>query len=136
MNKIILASHSNLAKGMYDTLKFFDAAIDERVFYICAYEDGLDFEQVLTEKISAINEKDILIFTDIMGGSVNQAAVKLSQIYPVHVVAGMNLPLILSIIFSGKIIHEDNIEEHISLSKEQILYMNGYMKSMMEPDKF
>lgn len=132
MNRIILASHSNLAKGMYDSLKFFNNDIEGMVSYICAYEDGLNFENTLREALDSIKEDHILIFTDIIGGSINQTAVKLLGSYPIHVISGMNLPMLLSVVFAPEEINDKNIDAYIVQGQDQIVYMNKYMADLNE----
>ena len=75
MRKILIASHSELAEGMKQTLKFF-AGNQIDVSAICAYVD----EESLQSKLDAFFEKvsdedEVLIFTDLLGGSVNQAII-------------------------------------------------------------
>lgn len=132
MNRIILASHSNLAKGMYDSLKFFNNDIEDSISYICAYEDGLNFENTLRETLDHIDGENILVFTDIIGGSINQTAVKFLKSYPIHVISGMNLPMLLSVVFAPEEINDKNIGAYITQGKDQIVYMNPYMADLDE----
>jgi len=68
----IIASHSRLASGMADTIRFFAGDVVE-LTSLDAYLDNRPIEEQVKRLVEAVPEDDeTLIFTDILSGSVNQ----------------------------------------------------------------
>jgi fructoselysine/glucoselysine PTS system EIIA component len=129
MNQIILASHGNLAKGMKDTLNMI-IGDTESVKAFSSYRDedaniGLLIEEHLKE---IYNQGKVYILTDIFGGSVNNEVMNLIRKYPdVNLIAGMNLPLVISIATNDEI-SEELLEEFIRESQGAIVNCNCLLK--------
>lgn len=78
----VIASHTKLAAGMADTLKFF-VTKDIDLIVLTAYVDNKPIDAQVKNIFSNISAEDeIIILTDIMGGSVNQQF--FSYIYRPH----------------------------------------------------
>lgn len=125
MLRIVLASHHNLAKGMKETLEFLTAK--ENIYAINAYVDESDIDDQILEIFSTFDTQDkVIIFTDMLGGSVNQ------KFYPKmndhsFLVCGMNLPLILGCsLMDEETIDANMIEMLVEEAKTQIIFMNTY----------
>ncbi len=138
MTKVILASHHRLADGMKDTL---DYILPEhcQVQAISAYLQNVPVEEELTAALSDINPEDqVLIFTDMMGGSVNQACLPHILNNPnVHLIAGMNLPVVLALVLkagAGQLTSQDIVNE-IENAKEQIIYVNERLAANDEDEE-
>ena len=101
MVNVILMSHGRLCEGMLDTLKIFTAD-PHRIQTLPLYtEDAAeDPEQALKSMLSQIGDQETtLIFTDILWGSVNQKVwVLAGEAQNIHIITGMNLPVILELI--------------------------------------
>jgi fructoselysine and glucoselysine-specific PTS system IIA component len=97
--KIVLASHSNLALGMKDTVELIMGR-QEQMSAIAAYvDDAISFKDQLAETIAPFQTEKILFITDLLGGSVNNLVsglVKENDHY--FLITGMNLPLILELL--------------------------------------
>ena len=107
MRKIILASHHLMAHGLKDTIQYVMPDLDQ-IETICAYMDNQPVEQQFKDVLGEINEQDeYLIFTDMLGGSVNQEAVKYLNYPNVYVVTGMSLPIVLSVVLRLKFPSDD-----------------------------
>jgi fructoselysine and glucoselysine-specific PTS system IIA component len=139
MVQIILASHGNLAKGMKDTLNM----IIGDVSMIEAFSSYRDEDVNTRNAIEAIikenyDKRDIFILTDILGGSVNTEIMSLIKEYPkMHVLSGMNLPLVISIATQAGEISESLLQEIIAESRQWIVDCNRLLneyKSMQEED--
>ena len=136
MRKILIASHSELAEGMKLTLKFF-AGNQIDVSAICAYVD----EESLQSKLDAFFEKvsdedEVLIFTDLLGGSVNQAMLSYLNRSHVHVITGVFLSIILELIFKeGTYLTKEEIQAALKKTKKGIVYMNDYTVDIHDIDE-
>ncbi|MFW2490167.1 PTS fructose transporter subunit IIA [Clostridium chromiireducens] len=139
MVQIILVSHGNLAKGMKDTL---DMIIGD-VSMVEAFSSYRDEDVNTRESIEAIikenyDKKDIYILTDILGGSVNTEIMSLINNYPkIHVLTGMNLPLVISLVTQVGEISESLLQDIIEESKQGIVDCTKLLnecKNMQEED--
>lgn len=133
MRKIVLASHHLFADGLKDTIQYVMSTLTN-IEAVSAYMDNVPVEEQLKNALGEINEDDeYIIFTDMLGGSVNQEAVKYLQYPNVYVITGMNLPIVLSIVLSlssYEKVDEDVIRSSIEDAKSQIVYVNDVMKNM------
>lgn len=123
MKKIVIASHHKLAFGMKKTVEFLTGFTD--IYELSAYIDNGDIREQVKEIMDDVKEEDeVFVFTDILGGSVTQ------NFFPycsdkVHVICGMNLPIILTVISElDEDIKKDDIYRMIEESRESIVYVN------------
>lgn len=138
MVKIILASHHRMAEGLKDTLDYI-LPVHEPVKAISAYLTNDPVDKELNEALSdAAPEDQVLIFTDMMGGSVNQACFPLIAGNPnIHVIAGMNLPIVLSLTLKAAAgsISPEEISSTIEECKEQMIYVNQALQASGEDEE-
>ncbi|ABR36669.1 MULTISPECIES: PTS sugar transporter subunit IIA [Clostridium] len=139
MIQIILASHGDLAKGMKDTLGMIIGDVS-MVEAFSSYRNeevnvGEIVEKIVREKYI---EADIFIFTDILGGSVNTEMMSLIKEYPkIHVISGMNLPIIISVATQANEISESLLQQIIEESQQGIVDCNKLLnecKNIKEED--
>ncbi len=123
MNQIIIAAHSKLAKGILDAISFFKPGINN-VETINAYIDDTDFEEDFIKMIEKYKDKNIIVLTDLIGGSINQIAFKNLRNYKYQLISGVNLPLALEIVFATEDIDDEFIENAIKNAQKEICYMN------------
>ncbi len=130
MYKILLTSHGNLCVGMLETIRFFSENANQITaipFYIG--DQVFDEQKALDDYINQIRKEDVVVvLTDICWGSVNQKLyAKVNEMANVHLITGMNLPLVLELITMD----EDDINPQSILKKVEdcqgsIVYMNNY----------
>ena len=98
MKKIIIATHHYLAKGFKDTLEYIVPNTVE-VIDINAYIDNISIESQILKSLKGFSkDEQIFVFTDLLGGSVNQEFVKQLSGSKIELITGMNFPLIITII--------------------------------------
>lgn len=105
MNKIILASHGEFSQGLKQTASMI-IGDEGNIFALSAFRDEDEpIKNQVEHLLEVIGYEDVYLLTDIFGGSVNNDLLTLQQQYPeLHLVAGMNLSLVISIATqSGKI---------------------------------
>lgn len=122
MRKIVLASHGRLAEGMLDSLGMI-AGRQEGVSALCAYtDDAPDFTVALSGLVEGLGEGDeLVIVTDVLGGSVNNEASQFRDVPGVYVVTGMNLGLVLSLALGDAPTTAQLIEECLVTAKSQLM---------------
>lgn len=125
MRYILLASHAYLAEGMKSSVEMVTGK-QENLRAVCAYtEETPDFKAYLENVIDGLQSGDeLVIVTDVLGGSVNNEASQFGSRPNVHVVAGMNLALVLNLVINGQADTRTLIEDSICAAREQIMYMN------------
>lgn len=113
MKHYIIASHKHLGEGFYSAVKAIVGDVDS-VHIISAYVDHHDLTQEIMMCLEGIPlEDDLVVMTDIYGGSVNTEFMKLLGSRDFHLIAGVNLALIISIMveIQGPITREELIEK-------------------------
>ncbi len=137
MTKILLASHMQMAGGLKNTLNYICPDHDD-IMVLNAYEKNVPVEEELAALLSTVgDDDDCLIFTDLLGGSVNQAAaIQIAGKPNFHLIAGMNLPLVLSLILTCKNgVDPDAIRMAIEEARSQMVYVNDVLFGNQDEDE-
>lgn len=119
--KYIIATHGTLAKGYLETLRMF--VNEENIYAICAYSiKGDNVENDLNDiTCSFLKDEQIIVFTDLFGGSVTQKMIKYFDGWNSKIYAGINLPFILEVILRGEDINSIEIDGIINEAKNQLI---------------
>lgn len=129
--KIILVSHGKLAKGMKDTVEMI-AGQQENLEAYEAYENGTSddsFINDLKNSLASSKNDDVIVVTDVLGGSVNNEATQLLKDHPnLTILTGMNLPLIITLVTTvNSGISDEKLSEAIDEGKKGVLSVNKLM---------
>ena len=133
MNRFIIATHSTLAEGFWNALKFFNQDIGNVEFLNC-YVETNEVEKELRERLEQYPDDKLIVLTDIAGGSVNQTASKLMKEYSFHLITGINLGLLLELVFTGDELSDEMIAASVSQAQSQMIYMNRAAASEADDD--
>jgi mannose/fructose-specific phosphotransferase system component IIA len=124
--KFLIATHGAFAKGIKSSLDIIVGEMDN-VFLIQAYlDESKPVEEELGFVLETITDADeLIIFTDLLGGSVNNIMLRNALHGNVHIVSGFNLPLLLEVLLGDADSPvTELIENAISNAKEQMVYVN------------
>ncbi|EOH98413.1 hypothetical protein UAY_02370 [Enterococcus moraviensis ATCC BAA-383] len=135
--KIILATHGNFAEGIRTSLELI-CGKSVNVEVICAYmKEDFDLSQTIETIIFENQKNELLVITDIFGGSVNNEFFKYVEQPNVHLVSGLNLSLLIELYTQLETTSdlEKLIRQAISTSKETIQYCNA-LKAKEEEEEF
>ena len=133
MNKIVLASHGDLAQGMRQTAEMI-IGTSENIYALSAFRDedepiGVQMERLLEK----IGYEDVYLLTDIFGGSVNNDLLAIQQAHPeVTLVAGMNLPLVISVATQFQQIDEELLAHLIKESQQGMINCKQLLKQQIQ----
>lgn len=136
MRHIILASHGTFSRGIYNSVQII-LGEQENVHVIQAYvEEGQDVNDLITNTLKDIPaEDDIIVCTDVFGGSVNNEWMKRLNRKNLHLITGMNLGLLMNV-FMRK--DEDDLENMIRQSiqeaKDGVVYCNDLLSDEDEEE--
>lgn len=131
MKKIIIASHQYLAQGLKSTLEYIVPNTVE-VIDINAYIENISVEnQILTSLEQCNEEEQIFVFTDLLGGSVNQGFIEKITKYNIELIAGANLPIIMTIVLKlgEQDLTKDEIRVAIEEARDQLVYVNDLLST-------
>ena len=125
MRKILLATHGDFAAGILNAAELILGKI-ENVQVLCAYLDPTEnFSEKAKTVVSSIAEGDeMIVVTDIFGGSVNNEFIKYLDHQGMYLISGLNLPLLIELVLSQENDTEKMISEIISQMSKQICYCN------------
>lgn len=125
--KYIIASHGDYANGLYSAIKKI-AGDNSNIFTINAYTDEETLESKVSEIINTRETQNWIIFTDLLGGSVNQYMMKNLMSKEIRVISGINLYLILAIIqLEENNDLDEHIRERINNARGQMCYINSLL---------
>jgi len=126
MRKFLIAAHGSFSSGIKSSLDIIIGKT-ENVFIIDAYVNG---NKSIEDELNAILGKvqaddELIVFSDLMGGSITNQILRSGLRENVHVVSGMNLPLLIDIMLADADTPvKDVIENAISIAREQVVYVN------------
>lgn len=133
MRHVILASHHRFAEGLKDTLEFIGGV--ENVTAVSAYVDESPLDETVRRLFSEIPPEDeVLILTDIMQGSVNQAFAPYISDH-VFLVAGVNVACCLELTLETGPLTPEIIRATISQACQQMVFMNECQVEDCEDDE-
>lgn len=124
MNKILILSHGELAKGIESSLDIFSVN-KEKIEFFSAYTDDTDpMIQIDASVQEHIQEGNVIILTDLFGGSLTRFCLeKYHDNERVHIISGYNLALVMSLAMEKEAISQEKIEESIKQAQDDMKYV-------------
>ena len=113
MKQILIATHGKMASGIRYTAELIVGQLAE-ITTIDAYvtpEDNV--EEQFKEFFEKHKEDRIIVFTDLMGGSVNQKLMEYAKQDNVTLVTGTNLPVLMQVMLADDDVSDEEIETYI-----------------------
>lgn len=138
MRQIILASHGKMASGLAHTLQLI-AGTSAPIHSLDAYSTNTPVADEVAAVLEPIGDDiELVILTDLIGGSVNQEFSKIIATRPrTTLISGMNLPLALSIALlpGDSPLDEATIRRCIADAQQGITYVNALDTSAGDDDE-
>ena len=131
MRKFLIATHGTFSSGIKSSLDIIIGQTDN-VFIIDAYVDGnKSIEDALISILKNVEASDeLVVFSDLLGGSITNQVLRYALKENVHVVSGINLPLLIDVLLADADAPIDKvIEQAIANAKDQIVYVNKLISS-------
>ena len=134
MNKILIASHGHLASGIQSSIGIL-TGLESKVSVIDAYVDEHNYVLDIRKFIEELNGETGIIFTDLVGGSVNQKVILEAEKHPnILIVFGVNLPVVLSVILDVRPITREVLEEIVKSSQVEIVDLKDDGEDISDED--
>lgn len=128
MRKFLIMSHGDMSSGIKSTLNMLLGKRDDVITKSAYISDNeLSIESEIQNILSKFNDNDeLIIFTDLFGGSVNNEAMKFIKDSRVKIIAGMNIPLIIEVLSNSDSSNDINdvIRDAVNLARESIIFCN------------
>lgn len=101
MKKILMATHLGFAKGILETLELI-VGNQGSAEAMCVYtKECPDITRAVNEYMEKLLPGDeVIVITDIYGGSVNNEYMKHISRPGFHLIAGLNLPLLIELVMN------------------------------------
>ena len=120
MKQILIATHGKMASGIRYTAELIVGKLAE-ITTIDAYVTPEDNVEEQFRTFFAEHENDrIIVFTDLMGGSVNQKLMEYAKKDNVSLITGTNLPVLIQVMLAGDDVTEEEIEEYIEEARSEL----------------
>lgn len=129
MRRYVIATHGHMASGIRSTLEII-VGPQENLICIDAYTEECpdplpEFEKIL----NGYPEDEIVIMTDMFGGSVNNNAMALLGRSNVHVITGISLATVISVIMSDP---EEETKNCLNAAVEEAKNMMMYCEQVQD----
>ena len=124
--KFLIATHGAFAEGVKSSLDMIIGPTDN-VFLIQAYlQENKPLDAEIERLLQTEGEPtEWVVFSDLLGGSVNNQVLRYALWPNVHVVSGFNLPLLIEIVMSDPASPvQEVIENALVAAREQMVYVN------------
>lgn len=136
--KIILASHGHFASGILDSLELIFGTNHSIVALDCYCTEMFDLAKTVKQLMAKYQGQELIILTDLFGGSVNNEFLQYIQEPNIYLIAGLNLPLLIEL--ATKIETADSIatliHQALNDSKAMIQFCNESIEKKIEEEEF
>lgn len=120
MKQILIATHGKMASGIQSTAEL----IVGKMAQITTIDAYLTPDDNVEEKFDAYfkeHEQDrVIVFTDLMGGSVNQKLIPYSKRENVTLVTGTNLAVLLQVMMAEEDVSESQIRGYVKEARKEL----------------
>jgi fructoselysine and glucoselysine-specific PTS system IIA component len=134
--KFLIVSHGAFAGGIRSALELIAGAVGD-VYVLQAYlDENKPVEEELATLLSGVAAgEEWVVFTDLLGGSITNQVLRVAADLPegrsIHVVAGVNLPLVIEVVLSDpEMPLAEVLVEAIGRARDQMVYVNGIISSL------
>ena len=138
MRQYIFASHAHFATGIKESTELLSGARDN-VHDLSMFVDGrTDVAEEAAKLLATFDPADdVIVCTDLFGGSVNNEFTKIVQTRPnTHLVTNMNLPLLIQLLFvSDSTPIDEAIRQIVEADDTKVKYVNDLL-GQAELDEF
>lgn len=140
MRKLLIATHGEFAGGLLQTIRLvLGQATDVEALNAYTTPD-FDMEREVAGWMNQQKDGDeLIVLTDVLGGSVANAFSETVFKDGVHVLTGVNAPMLITLVtmLESGIGTEELIEQALQAARDGCVYLNPLMKqNMMDEEDF
>lgn len=127
MYQFIIATHGLFAEGIKNSIEIILGKFENLSTLSCYTDSNFNSKKEIDEILKKYNNKEVIVITDIFGGSVNNLFMeKIPLNKNIHLITGLNLPLVLTLLGEQEnyLIPEELIQNSIEISSDAVKYCN------------
>lgn len=134
MRRFLIITHGEFAKGVAQSLTLFIG--ESHPFEtISAYVDDIPVNEKITAFMQKVHDDDqLVILTDIMGGSVNQLMMPYLSRPNTYLLTGINFPMLLELACLQEDANIDDFRRIVQTGKDAVVLMNDYKSPSLSND--
>lgn len=137
MKIFIVATHGKFAQGICNSMEIIMGK-QENVVSLCAYTNGeSDIKNNIKNLLDSFSKDDeIIVMTDIFGGSVNNEFMNYKNRKNFYLVSGLNLSLLLGMLSSQDKSVENMINSALADAKDGLKFCNKLLSDTIVEEEF
>ncbi len=138
MRRLLVATHGRFAEGIGETLRFIlgeSVPLETLSAYVT---QDFDMAKAAKEYVVGLGKEDeLLVAADVFGGSVANAFAEYVPTGKVHIITGLNLPLlmVLTSLLDSEESTAEMIQNAMEDAKEGITYVNQILNETMQEEE-
>ncbi len=123
--KVVIATHGKLAEGFMSALQLIVGP--QEIEAICCYETpDFQMDEEVERILGTVGEEDeLIVFTDLLGGSVNNAFMKKLYNRSFHLITNTSLALLMDYLLSSSSVKE--LVQKMDAGEFNAVYCNKLM---------
>lgn len=128
--KFLIVSHGGLASGFKSALDLITGAAGDVIVLQAYLEENKPVEEEVGRLLQGAGAaEEWVVFTDLLGGSITNQVLRvmaeLSGRDAIHVVAGVNLPLVIEVVLGDpETPVAEVVVEAVGRARDQLVYVN------------
>ena len=121
---IFIINHGEFGKALIESAELIAGPLDD--IYAFSLKKGMSLEdliELVEDKLKT--EKNVIILTDLFGGTPNNVAVYLQNKYQFPLISGVNLPILLNLVLSrdaAEVDIDSIVSDTVAAGKDSIQY--------------
>ena len=127
MYQFIIATHGLFAEGIKNSIEIILGKFENLSTLSCYTDSHFNLKKEIDEILKKYNNKEVIVITDIFGGSVNNLFMEEIPLNKnIHLVTGLNLSLVLNLLGEQEnyLIPEELIQNSMEISSDAVKYCN------------
>ncbi len=135
---VILASHGRFASGILNSLELICGNKQSVIAIDCYVHEAFDLSVTVDTLMETYKEHEMIVITDIFGGSVNNEFLRYIKQPNFYLIAGLNLPLLIELTtqLNGGGVISETIRQTLANSKNMIQFCNDSAAKEIEEEEF
>lgn len=136
--KIIVASHGRFASGIIDSLELICGKNHQVEPLDCYKTEDFDLQQEVKQIILKNQTNELIVITDLFGGSVNNEFMQYLGQPNFYLVAGLNLAFLIELVTQLDFMESltTELSNLLTHSKEMIQFCNESVQKAIEEEEF
>lgn len=132
--KVVIATHGELAKGFVSSLNIIVGGMDD-IETVCGYlTPDFNLHQEIQRIMDSFDpqREDLIVFTDLLGGSVNNGFLQALTKYPFHLITNTSLPTLVDILLTMQEVEEEALKQKLETHEFSAMYCNVMLTNMKD----